>query len=97
MTIMEGTMFTWEESLETVKLRRRPLDDDGNEFEDGNPLEFPASLPHVVTVAATTAFTAPVSMPAQGAVSWIVGLLLAHPVVANERAAPLCHTAVSQS
>jgi hypothetical protein len=26
----------------------------GNEFEDGNPLEFPASLPHVVTVAATT-------------------------------------------
>jgi hypothetical protein len=27
----------------------------GNEFEQGNPLEFPASLPHVVTVAATTA------------------------------------------
>ena len=27
----------------------------GNEFENGNPLEFPASLPHVVTVAATTA------------------------------------------
>jgi hypothetical protein len=27
----------------------------GNEFESGNPLEFPASLPHVVTVAATTA------------------------------------------
>lgn len=26
----------------------------GNEFERGNPLEFPASLPHVVTVAATT-------------------------------------------
>ena len=26
----------------------------GNEFEQGNPLEFPASLPHVVTVAATT-------------------------------------------
>lgn len=26
----------------------------GNEFMDGNPLEFPASLPHVVTVAATT-------------------------------------------
>ena len=26
----------------------------GNEFADGNPLEFPASLPHVVTVAATT-------------------------------------------
>ena len=26
----------------------------GNEFNDGNPLEFPASLPHVVTVAATT-------------------------------------------
>ena len=25
----------------------------GNEFEHGNPLEFPASLPHVVTVAAT--------------------------------------------
>jgi subtilisin family serine protease len=25
----------------------------GNEFESGNPLEFPASLPHVVTVAAT--------------------------------------------
>jgi hypothetical protein len=23
----------------------------GNEFEDGNPLEFPASLPHVITVA----------------------------------------------
>jgi hypothetical protein len=27
----------------------------GNEFEQGNPLEFPASLPHVVTVAATGA------------------------------------------
>jgi hypothetical protein len=27
----------------------------GNEFEQGNPLEFPASLPHVVTVAATDA------------------------------------------
>ncbi len=27
----------------------------GNEFESGNPLEYPASLPHVVTVAATTA------------------------------------------
>ena len=27
----------------------------GNEFESGNPLEFPASLPHVVTVAATDA------------------------------------------
>jgi hypothetical protein len=26
----------------------------GNEFTAGNPLEFPASLPHVVTVAATT-------------------------------------------
>ena len=26
----------------------------GNEFLQGNPLEFPASLPHVVTVAATT-------------------------------------------
>lgn len=26
----------------------------GNEFADGNPLEFPASLPHVVTVAALT-------------------------------------------
>ena len=26
----------------------------GNEFLEGNPLEFPASLPHVVTVAATT-------------------------------------------
>jgi hypothetical protein len=26
----------------------------GNEFLDGNPLEFPASLPHVVTVASTT-------------------------------------------
>jgi subtilisin family serine protease len=25
----------------------------GNEFQSGNPLEFPASLPHVVTVAAT--------------------------------------------
>jgi hypothetical protein len=27
----------------------------GNEFREGNPIEFPASLPHVVTVAATTA------------------------------------------
>jgi hypothetical protein len=27
----------------------------GNEFQQGNPLEFPASLPHVVTVAATDA------------------------------------------
>ena len=27
----------------------------GNEFKEGNPLEFPASLPHVVTVAATDA------------------------------------------
>lgn len=26
----------------------------GNEFDDGNPLEFPASLPHVLTVAAIT-------------------------------------------
>ena len=26
----------------------------GNEFQEGNPLKFPASLPHVVTVAATT-------------------------------------------
>jgi hypothetical protein len=26
----------------------------GNEFDQGNPLEFPASLPHVVTVAALT-------------------------------------------
>ncbi len=26
----------------------------GNEFTQGNPLEFPASMPHVVTVAATT-------------------------------------------
>jgi subtilisin family serine protease len=26
----------------------------GNEFNDGNPLEYPASLPHVVTVAALT-------------------------------------------
>ena len=26
----------------------------GNEFADGNPLEFPASLPHVITVAALT-------------------------------------------
>jgi hypothetical protein len=25
----------------------------GNEFQQGNPLEFPASLPHVITVAAT--------------------------------------------
>jgi hypothetical protein len=25
----------------------------GNEFQSGNPLEFPASLPHVITVAAT--------------------------------------------
>jgi hypothetical protein len=32
---MEGTMFGWEESLATIELRRRPLDDDGNEFEDG--------------------------------------------------------------
>ena len=28
-------MFAWEESLGTIELRRRPLDDDGNEFEDG--------------------------------------------------------------
>ena len=26
----------------------------GNEFDEGNPLEFPASLPHVITVAALT-------------------------------------------
>ena len=26
----------------------------GNEFAEGNPLEFPASLPHVITAAATT-------------------------------------------
>src|SRR6185437_10948709 len=25
----------------------------GNEFEEGNPLEYPANLPHVITVAAT--------------------------------------------
>ncbi len=27
----------------------------GNEFDSGNPLEFPASLPHVLTVAAVNA------------------------------------------
>jgi len=32
----EGTMLVWEESLDTIELRRRPLDDDGNEFEDGD-------------------------------------------------------------
>jgi len=32
----EGTMQVWEESLDTIELRRRPLDDDGNEFEDGD-------------------------------------------------------------
>jgi hypothetical protein len=31
----EGTMLVLEESLELIELRRRPLDDDGNEFEDG--------------------------------------------------------------
>ena len=35
MTIMEGTMFTWEESDAVITLRRRPLDDDENGFEDG--------------------------------------------------------------
>lgn len=29
-------MLAWEESLDTIELRRRPLDDDGNEFEDGD-------------------------------------------------------------
>ena len=29
-----------------------PVAASGNEFSSGNPLEFPASLPHVLTVAA---------------------------------------------
>ena len=35
----------------------------GNEFEEGNPIEFPASLNHVLTVAATTGRTRPRSSP----------------------------------
>jgi hypothetical protein len=33
----------------------------GNEYEDGNPAEFPASLPHVLSAAATGAADAPAS------------------------------------
>ena len=38
--------------LSAVKAGAVPVAAAGNEFQDGNPLEFPASLPHVITVAA---------------------------------------------
>ena len=42
-----------EQQIErAVKLGAVPVAASGNEFENGNPLEFPASLAHVITVAA---------------------------------------------
>ena len=41
-----------QQILRGVKLGAVPVAAAGNEFEDGNPLEFPASLPHVITVSA---------------------------------------------
>jgi subtilisin family serine protease len=38
--------------LRAVKARAVPVAAAGNEFQQGNPLEFPASLAHVITVAA---------------------------------------------
>ena len=36
MITLEDPMLAWEESRDAIELRRRPLDDDGNEFEDGD-------------------------------------------------------------
>ena len=41
-----------QQILRAVKAGAVPVAAAGNEFEDGNPLEFPASLPHVITVSA---------------------------------------------
>ena len=38
--------------LRAIRAGAVPVAAAGNEFQDGNPLEFPASLPHVITVAA---------------------------------------------
>ena len=38
--------------LRAIKAGAVPVAASGNEFENGNPLEFPASLPHVITVGA---------------------------------------------
>jgi hypothetical protein len=41
-----------EQIMRAVKAGVVPVAAAGNEFEEGNPLEFPASLPHVITVGA---------------------------------------------
>jgi subtilisin family serine protease len=43
-----------QEILRAIKKGAVPVAAAGNEFAEGNPLEFPASLPHVLTVAAIT-------------------------------------------
>ena len=43
----------------------------GNSFEEGNPLSYPASFPHVLTVAATDQYSAPASFSSS---SWAVDL-----------------------
>jgi hypothetical protein len=42
-----------QQVLRAVKAGAIAVAASGNEFNEGNPLEFPASLPHVLTVAAT--------------------------------------------
>ena len=41
-----------QQILRAIKLGAVPVAASGNEFENGNPLEFPASLAHVITVGA---------------------------------------------
>jgi hypothetical protein len=56
----------------------------GNEFEQGNPLEYPANLPHVITVAATD--NSDHSAPFSNANDWVD---LSAPGVDIETAVPL--------
>ena len=78
-----------------VKAGAVPVAAAGNEFQQGNPPEFPASLPHVLTVSATdpddkpTGFSnesAAVDLAAPG-----IGILTAVPV----RLRPRRHTATA--
>ncbi len=41
-----------QQLLRAIKAGAVPVAASGNEFQQGNPLEYPASLPHVITVAA---------------------------------------------
>ena len=53
--------------LRAVKAGAVPVAASGNEFEADNPLEFPASLPHVLTVAATGPDDRPTSFSSESA------------------------------